>query len=175
MLNFIGKPTEGATPKDTNPTESSSSPRFINALTVSNSTAVTHESQVKIYYVSLELDNQNSNETIVLHWSLPDDFKDQQSEKDIPGMTTFRHEFVLGAVGVPDCIKFEAHQKSTGDVVKLNGKDSLKVVPSEAKNTIKVHVSLPKSKNSHFSISYFGMVIVFYYIKREMQFMGGSR
>lgn len=142
----VGKPTKSSLPKDTNSTASeiTSQPTFVNALRATNSTTVKHESHVKIYYVSLELDNQRSNETVVLHWSLPDDFKDHESEKDIPGMTTFRHEFVLGAVGVPDCIKFEAHEKSTGYVVKLNRKDSLKVIPSEAKNTIKVQVAVPK-------------------------------
>ena len=141
---FLEDEGETAVTKHTEPIVSASKPSFVNSLEAPSTNSTMHVAQTKIYYISLQVDNQESNETIVLHWSLPDDFKDRESEKDIPGMTVVKHEFILGAAGVPNSINFEAHRKSTGHMVKLNGKESLKVIPSEVKNTIKVHITLPK-------------------------------
>uniref|UniRef100_A0A7M5VBW7 Uncharacterized protein n=1 Tax=Clytia hemisphaerica TaxID=252671 RepID=A0A7M5VBW7_9CNID len=121
----------------------SSFPLFTSGVTSHNGSTVAHESPLKMYYISLEFDNQESNESAIIRWSLPDDFKDRDSEKEIPGMTIVTNEFVFGAVGVPAPIMFEAREKVTGRAVKLNGKYVLSVTPSVAKDTIKVQVTIP--------------------------------
>jgi len=120
----------------------STSPLFMS--TQHNGTTVAHESSLKMYYVSVEFDNQESNETAIIRWSLPDDFHDRDSEKEVPGMTLVTNEFMFGAVGVPAPIVFEAREKLTGRSVKLNGKPSLTVTPTIAKDTIKVQITIPE-------------------------------
>ena len=125
----------------------SSMPLFTSGMMSYNngSTAVMgHESALKMYYISLEFTNQESNDTVIVRWTLPDDFKDRDSEKEIPGMTVVKNEFVFGAVGVPAPILFEAREKYTGRAVKLNGKPVLSVTPTVAKNTIKVQITVPE-------------------------------
>ena len=133
----------------------SSSPLFTSGVTSHNGSTVAHESPLKMYYISLEFDNQESNESAIIRWSLPDDFKDRDSEKEIPGMTIVTNEFVFGAVGVPAPIMFEAREKVTGRAVKLNGKYVLSVTPSVAKDTIKVQVTIPEGNSFKLKIKSF--------------------
>ena len=120
-------------------------PLFTSGMTSHDGSAVVgHEAPMKMYYISLEFTNQESNDTVIIRWTLPDDFKNRDSEKEIPGMTVVTNEFVFGAVGVPAPIMFEAREKFTGRAVKLNGKSVLNVTPSLAKNTIKVQVTVPE-------------------------------
>ena len=140
-------------------------PLFTSGMTSSShdgSAVVGHESALKMYYISLEFANQESNDTAIIRWTLPDDFKNRDSEKEIPGMTVVTNEFVFGAVGVPAPIMFEAREKFTGRAVKLNGKSVLNVTPSLAKNTIKVQVTVPEG-------SYFFVHFLFFSVKSLKQ------
>lgn len=98
-----------------------------------NSIAIIGDNTGAIYYVSLQVDNQNFQEPVVLRWVLPDAAAD---EKLIPASSVVMHEFQIGASEQPGPIEFEAHSKSTGRIVQLNGQDKFLVTPSKDKETI---------------------------------------
>ena len=70
---------------------------------------------------------------MILRWVLPDAAADQ---KLIPANSVVMHEFQIGASEQPGPIEFEAHSKSTGRIVQLNGQDKYLVTPSKDKHTI---------------------------------------
>ena len=143
------------TPQPTESYHSLSSPHITSGVTSHNGSTVAHESPLKMYYISLEFDNQESNESAIIQWSLPDDFKGRESDK-VPGYDTIvTNEFVFGAVGIPAPIMFKAREKVTGRVVKLNGKYVLSVTPSVAKDTIIVQVTIPEGNSFEIKVQSF--------------------
>lgn len=90
-----------------------------------------------IYYVSIQVDNEKSNETVILRWILPEAISD---EKPIPGHSVVAHEFQIGAVDIPSPIEFQAHVKRTGNVVMLNGNEKLYVKPTMNKKTMFINL-----------------------------------
>ena len=98
-----------------------------------NDIAIVGDNAGAIYYVSLQVDNQNSQEPVILRWVLPDAAAD---EKLIPANSVVMHEFQIGSSEQPGPIEFEARSKSTGRIVQLNGQDEFLVTPSKNKQTI---------------------------------------
>ena len=99
-----------------------------------------------VYYISLQVDNRNSDHDSILKWTLPDAVTD---EKIIPANSIVFHEFQIGATGIPKPVFFQARVKNTSQIQKLNGLEKLSITPSIIKSTQLVKIdALPPSTTS---------------------------
>ena len=90
-----------------------------------------------VYYISLQIDNERSDNTAILKWVLPGAIV---NEKPIPSKSSVSEELQIGMTGDPTPVELTAYDKVTNIPVKLNGNYKLHVTPSKSKQMIYVQL-----------------------------------
>ena len=91
--------------------------------------------QAKTYYASLSVTNQSPND-IEIKYTV----NGQEQKQEFPKGSAGGFDVTVQSTATPSAIEFKAFQKGTSTVVPMNGESSLKVTPTEAKNTVSIIV-----------------------------------
>ena len=92
-------------------------------------------SQAKTYYASLSVTNQSPNDIEIKYL-----VNGQEQKQEFPKGSAGGFDVTVQSTTIPSAIEFKAYQKGTTTLVLMNGENSIKVTPTEAKNTVSVTV-----------------------------------
>ena len=91
--------------------------------------------QAKTYYASLSVTNQSPDD-IEIKYTV----NGQEQKQEFPKGSAGGFDVTVQSSTVPSAIEFKAYQKGTTTPVLVNGEGSVKVTPTETKNTVSITV-----------------------------------